>query len=123
MDETKLAEQIRLYNQLKQENKKVDVASLALNALASQAENSLTPKEKRIAYFVSLAFPPFGLLYAVKFYTSGKDDGKMAAYLCAGLTVAAIVVLLLFTGGLFSSSGLTAQQLQQAPSQYQQLLQ
>ncbi|HEX5429717.1 MAG TPA: hypothetical protein VFX17_01385 [Patescibacteria group bacterium] len=122
MNENELGSQLKIYTELRKENKDINVAALALAALADHQSNLLTPKEKRIAYLISLSLPPFGALYALKFYTSGKSDGKTAAYMCLGLTVASILSLFLITGLMFKSSGLSTQQLEQAPQQYQDLL-
>ncbi|MBX4204670.1 MAG: hypothetical protein KW788_00600 [Candidatus Doudnabacteria bacterium] len=123
MNEDELAKQIKQYKDLHSANKEIDVASLAMAALSGANDQMLTSKEKRWGYMVSLAVPPFGLLYAVKFFTSGKSDGKTAAYVCLGLTVASIALLLLTTNLMFSSTGLTVDQLKQAPGQYQELVQ
>jgi hypothetical protein len=123
MTEEELANQIRQYSELKKQNKDIDVASLALAALNSHETNMLSGKDKRWGYLVSLAVPPFGLIYAVKFYTSGKSDGKTAAYVCLGLTAASIILFFVISSTMFSGSGLTVDQVKQAPAQYQDLLQ
>jgi hypothetical protein len=123
MNEEELANQIRQYTELKKQNKDVDIASLALTALATHESNLLTAKEKRIAYLVSLALPPLGLLYAAKFFMSGKSDGKSAAWVCVGLTVATIILTIVLINGLVASSGVSVDQLKQAPAQYRDLLQ
>jgi hypothetical protein len=123
MTEEELAQQLKQYTELKKENKDIDVAALALAALKSHEANLLTAKEKRIAYLVSLGLPPFGLLYGLKFWVSGKDDGKQAAYMCAALTIGSIVAGLVLMNLMLSSSGLSVDQIKQAPAQYQQLLQ
>lgn len=123
MNEQQLSDQIKMYSDLKKQNKDIDVAALALSAFQAHASNLLTPKEKRIAYLVSLSLPPLGLLYALKFWTSGKEDGKTAAYMCIGLTAASIVVGFVFLNVLISGSGLSVGQFQNAQQQSQQLLQ
>lgn len=123
MTEEELAHQLRQYTELKKENKDIDVAALALAALRSHEANMLTPKEKRIGYLVSLAVPPVGLFYAVKFYASGKDDAKTAAYMCLGLTAASIILFIVLANVMFAGSGLSVDQLKSAPKQYQELLQ
>ena len=123
MTDEELASQIRTYSELKKQNKDIDVAALALSALQGHVENMLTPKEKRIAYLVSLSLPPLGLLYALKFWTSNKEDGKTAAYMCIGLTAASIVIGIVFLNVLISGSGLSVGQFQDAAQQSQQLLQ
>ena len=120
MTEEELAKHIQNLQELKKGDAKIDVATLALSALANQQENSLSPKEKRWGYLISLALPPFGLLFAFKFYTSNKSDGKTAAYMCAALTAVSIIVTFAFMGILIKSSGLSSSQIQQAPGLLQQ---
>jgi hypothetical protein len=123
MDEQQIAEQIKALQEIKKENKQVDVAALALAALHQHEANMLTPGEKRWGYLVSISLPPVGLIYALKFYASGKDDGKQAAYMCLGLTAAAIISFIILGNVMFAGSGLTTTQLKQAPSDLQQLVQ
>lgn len=125
MDEKQLSEQLKTYQQLAKENKDIDLGALAMSALQNQESNNLTAKEKRFAYWVSIGVPPFGLIYAVKFYFSDKNDGKKAAWICVILTVLSIAVFFGLFGIILSSSNLNGanlDQLQQAPSQLNQLL-
>ena len=110
MNEEKLAKEFEAYKELAKQDKKVDVASLMINALQKQQTNLLTVKEKRWAYLISLGLPPFGLLFAIKFYYSGKDDGEEAAWICGLLTAFSIFFFVLFAKLLFTSSGLTVDQ-------------
>lgn len=113
-----------MYKELAKQNKKIDVASLMINALQKRELNLLSDKQKRWAFLVSLLFPPVGLIFAVKFYFSGKDDGEQSAWVCALLTALSILLFILFTKVLFSGSGLDINQLQQInPSDIQQLIQ
>jgi hypothetical protein len=123
MNEDELANQIKQYTELKKQNKDIDVASLALTALQTHEDNQLTAKEKRTAYIVSFALPPLGLIYALKFFTSNKSDARAAAWMCVGLTVLTIVLTIVIINGMFASTGISVQQLQQTPAQYQDLLQ
>jgi hypothetical protein len=122
--EEKLTKQVQEYAQIAKENKKVDVAALVLNAFQKQKENRLTDKEKRWGYLVSLGLPPFGLIFAFKFYLSGKDDGEHAAWICGMLTAFSILVAIIFLQILISGSGVNINQIQQIkPSDIQQLYQ
>src|SRR3989344_3654009 len=86
MNEDKLAKELEVYKELASKDKKIDVASLVINALQKQEANLLSTGEKRWAYLISLGLPPFGLIFAAKFYYSGKDDGHTAAWICIALT-------------------------------------
>ncbi len=113
----KLEQQISEIAQLAKENKEVDAAALMLQALQTHERNLLPASQKRLAYAVSLVAPPFGLLFAVKFWFSGADDGEHAAYACIALTVVALVLLWLFAQSLLSSSGVNPAQLEQLTPQ------
>lgn len=124
MTEQELAEQIKKYQELASQNKNVDLAGLALNALNQHETNLLSRKEKRWAYLISFALPPFGLLFAAKFYMSDKRDGKQGAYVCIALTAASLVLSALIIKLLFAGSGTNLQQIQQIKLQnIQQLYQ
>lgn len=123
MTEQELADQIKNLQAIKKQNKEVDVSSLALSALQNYQVSMLTPKEKRIAYLVSLGLPPAGLFYAAKFFFSDKSDGKTAAYMCLVLTLVSVIAFFAFSGALFSGSGLTPAQIKQAPADWQSLVQ
>lgn len=121
MKEDKLAKELEVYRELAKQDKKIDIAQLAINALQKQESNMLTTKQKKWAYLVSLALPPFGLIFAVKFYMSGKDDGEQSAWICAALTAISILLFVLFAKVIFTSSGIDTKQLQQIkPSDIQQ---
>lgn len=124
MTEEELAQQIRAYQELKKDNKDIDLAALALATLQNHEANMLTAKEKRIGYLVSLALPPLGLGYALKFYFSGKSDGKQAAYMCIGITVVTGIMFLILSKLMFAGSGADIQQIKQIkPQDIQELLQ
>jgi hypothetical protein len=124
MTEEELANQLKQYQDLKKQDAKIDVASLAIAAIQAHEANVLTAKEKRWGYLVALALPPFGLLYSLKFYFSGKTDGKTAAWMCVGLTVASVVLFLLILKLMLSGSGTNLEQIEQIkPSDIQQLVQ
>jgi hypothetical protein len=113
MDEKKINEEINTYANLAKQDKNIDVASLMINALNQNETNALPRNQVRWAYLISAGFPPFGLLFALKFYFSNTDDGKKVAYICIALTVLAVLVLIITTNILLSSSGLTPGQLEQ----------
>lgn len=115
MNEEELSRQIQTLQELKKQNKDVDVSALALAALQNQsvAANQLTAGEKRWAYLIAVALPPFGLFFAAKFYFSEKTDGRQAAYICLALTIVAIILLVIVNKMLFSSLGGALDQTQQ----------
>lgn len=118
MDDQDLQKQIETYKELAQTNKNIDVASLMINALQQHQENTLTMKEKTRAYLVSFAVPPFGLIYAVKFFWfSDKSDAKKSAGVCVLLTVISIVMMSLTLKAMLSSSGASLQQIEQIKPQ------
>jgi hypothetical protein len=77
-----------------------------------------------VAYLVSLGLPPFGLLYAVKYYFGDDENDKQAAKVCIALTIFSVVVFIIFSKLLFSGSGTSLQQIEQIkPQDIQQLTQ
>ncbi|MBP9686283.1 MAG: hypothetical protein KBD66_00605 [Candidatus Doudnabacteria bacterium] len=113
----RLEQQITEIAQLAKENKEVDAAALMLQALQTHERNLLPASQKRLAYVVSLAAPPFGLLFAAKFWFSGADDSEQVAYTCIALTVVALVLVWLFAQSLVSGSGVDRAQLEQLTPQ------
>ena len=105
MDEKKIEEELNVYRQLGAQDKKIDVASLMINALQHHEDNSLTAKEKRWAYLFSISTPPVGLFFAAKYYYSNKDDGKRVALICVILTVVSILLLWLISVAALSGTG------------------
>ena len=123
MDEERLQKEFETYRELAKSDKKIDVASLMINALQKQ-DNLIPFKQKRWAYLISIALPPFGLIFAVKFFSSGKDDAESSAWTCVALTAFSILMYIIFTKLLFSGSGVDINQLQQIkPQDIQQLTQ
>ena len=112
MNEEKLTKELETYKELAKADKKIDVASLMINALQQHKQNNLTDKEKRWAYLVSLVAPPLGLIFAVKFYFSGKDDAEQAALMCGILTTVSIMLVILFGKFLFSGTGVSLDKVQ-----------
>lgn len=121
---TKLEQEISEYAQIAKENKNIDVAALMMNALQRDESNKVPAKSKRWAYIISLGFPPFGLLYALKYYFSDKSDAKSVANVCIVLTGVALLGLWIFSKLLLSGSGASLEQIQQIkPQDIQELYQ
>lgn len=124
MADEKLNEIVKEYAALAKEDKKVDVASLMINALQQQDENRLNQKWKRWAYVLSLTFPPIGFLFGLYYFTKSENDAKSAAMVCIVLTIVSIVATIIFFNVILSSSGTSLQQIQQIkPEQIQEILQ
>ena len=125
MDEDeRLAKQLQEYQELAKKNKDVDLPSLMINAMENQGKNLVSPKQKKWAYLISVALPPLGLLFALKFYLSGKDDGRHVANVCVLFTVISLVLFWVTVKTLFSSAGVNLEQLQQIkPQDIQELVQ
>jgi hypothetical protein len=124
-NEKQLQEELKAYSELAKKDKGIDVASLMMQALEKRTveTDEIALNQKRLGYVVSIGAPPFGLLFAFKFYFSGKSDGKHAAIICVVLTIIAIISVAVIFRTLPSRSGLNAGQLQQINSQdIQQLL-
>ena len=113
MDDKKLEQQINEYAELAKENKKIDVASLMLSALKNESKNLVPVKTKRWAYLVSLGVPPFGLLFALKFYFSEEDDARQVANICILLTAVSVLLFWLMAKAAFSGSGASINQIEQ----------
>ena len=123
MSDAELLKKLEEYKALAKENKNIDVGTLMLSAMEQQQRNLLSVRLKRWAYLISLAFPPFGLFFAIYFYNSGKEDAKHAALVCVILTVFVVVLLVILFKVFLSTAGVDVNQLQQAPTQLRQLLQ
>ncbi len=121
----KLSETLEQYQAIAKEDKNVDVATLMMSALQKTDANRVSGKAKKWAYLVSLLAPPFGLVYAAKYYFfDDRDDAKSVAIMCAVLTAAAIIGTWLMFKALFSTAGVTPQQIEQIkPSDIRQLYQ
>src|SRR5437868_9465363 len=105
MSEEKLEKELEMYRKLAAKDKKIDLASLIINALHKHHDNLIPYSQKRWAYLTSALMPPFGLFFAYKFYTSNKDDAQETAWICIVLTAASILFLILITKILISGSG------------------
>jgi hypothetical protein len=110
----KLEQQVSEYAKLAKEDKNIDVASLMLNAIQNDNKNVVSGKMKKWAYLVSVGAPPFGLLFALKFYVfSEEDDAKSVANVCVILTVISIALFLILGNIFISSSGTSVKQIEQ----------
>jgi hypothetical protein len=113
MDSDKLHEQFKIYQEMAKQDKSIDVAGLMMQALDTKDKNYIPAGKKRLAYLVSIGFPPFGLIFALQFWFSDKEDGPQTAVICVVMTAAAAILLVVMTGALFSGSGVTPDQLEQ----------
>lgn len=111
--EEQLAEKLKDYQALVHEDKNIDVSALVLNALETQKSSLVSPKQKKWAYLVSIGLPPFGLLFALKFFLDDEDDAKSTALICVALTIVSIVVTVITIKSLFSGAGVTPAQIEQ----------
>jgi hypothetical protein len=124
MSDTDLSKKFTDYQNLAKENPNVDVGLLMSAALSNENTKLQEGKSYRWPYLISLGLPPFGLLYAVKYYLNGDEQDKTAANICLGLTVVSLILVYAFSKILFSSAGVTPEQIQQIkPSDINQLLQ
>lgn len=112
-DERQAARKIAQYAELAKEDKKIDASALMISALAQTQQAEIDAKKKRWAYLVSIGAPPFGLIYAAKYYLDGTADGKRTAWICLILTVVSLGSAWLIGRALLSSAG---PQLQRIPS-------
>jgi hypothetical protein len=111
--DTKLEQQINEIAALGKENKNVDVAALMTQALQSQERNAVSPRAKRWAYLISIGAPPFGLLFALKYYMSAEDDARQVGHMCVILTLVSVAGVWFFTNMILSGSGASIEQVQQ----------
>jgi Na+-driven multidrug efflux pump len=84
-----------------------------MNALATQKQNQVSAKTKKWTYLISIGVPPFGLLFALKYFYSDEEDAKTVAWSCVILTAVSILLFWLLGAAVFSGSGTSVQQLQQ----------
>jgi hypothetical protein len=122
--EKKIEKQIEIYQQVAKGNKDIDMSALMMNALENRNRNFVSSKQKHWAYLVSAALPPFGLIFAVIFYLSDKDDARRVANICILLTVLAGAAFFITGYIMFSGSGVSVDQIQQLnPQDLQKLVQ
>lgn len=119
----KIEEQFEEIRKLGQEDKSLDTAVLMMNAPQNQKQDLVELRQKRRAYLVSVLFPPFGLLYAVRYYFDARSDARRVALTCVALTVVILFLIWLMAQALFAGTGVDLQQIEQIkPSDIQQLL-
>lgn len=123
-----LEKEFKMYAELARKDKSIDVASLMAAALEKSATNKLPAGKKRWAYLISIGFPPFGLIYAVKYWFSDKDDGRDTAWMCIVLTCVSLMLLvimgkILLSGPTGSSTDTINQIKSISPKDIQQLTQ
>ncbi len=124
MNDKELEKKVADYVEVGKDNKNVDMAALMLNALQTEDQNKISSSTEHWAYLVSIGAPPLGLLFAAWFYFSDKDDAKNAALICVILTVVSVVVFAIIMKLLFSSAGVSVDQVQQInPADIQELYQ
>ncbi len=124
MSEQDLNKKIEDYSALAKENPNIDVGLLMSTALTNEDKALSEKKSYRWPYLIALGLPPFGLLFAIKYYLSGDDQDKSAANICVALTVVSILMFYGFTRILFTSSSTSVEQIQQIkPSDINQILQ
>ncbi|HVY67936.1 MAG TPA: hypothetical protein VHA30_03530 [Patescibacteria group bacterium] len=122
--EQKLAQEFDEYQKVGKDNPNVDVGMLMLNALQNSKDHAVPAKTKRWAYLVSIGVPPFGFLFALKFFLDDRDDARDVAWTCIILTVISVFAFWLLGKIMLSGSGTSVQQIEQIkPSDIQQLTQ
>lgn len=123
-NDKELEQQLKAYAEIDKENPTIDATALITESLDNFTTNQTPSSKKALAYFVSLGFPPFGLLFAVHFYLSDKSDARHIARMCIFLTILSIGLLFLFMQILISSIGPDIEQIQKIdPNQLRELLQ
>ena len=110
--EKEIEERVGQYAALAKENKDIDAAALMMSVLEQSRQEEVDAKKKRRAYLVSVGFPPFGLLYAVRYFFSDKADGKHVALMCVILTVVSLAIGIGISALMFSCSGVSLDQVQ-----------
>jgi hypothetical protein len=116
-----LAKKVEEYTKVAKQHPNVDIGMLMMNALATEKQNTVPSKSKRWAYLVSIGVPPFGFIFALKYFWSDLDDAKEVAWTCVVLTVIATAAFWIGGKLMLSSSGTSIQQIEQIkPSDIQQ---
>ena len=110
--EQEASKKIEVYKDLAAENKNVDVGSLMISALEQAQQDEIAAKKKRWAYLVSVGLPPFGLLYALRYYFSDKAGAKRVALICVILTVISLLAAWLIAQMFLASAGPELNQIQ-----------
>lgn len=103
-EEQKLEQKVAACAALAKENKDVDIAALLSSIMEQERLDRVDVKQRRRAYLISALVPPFGFVYAVRYYFSGKGDGKRVAAMCAVLTTLGLAVGWLIGGAVFGNT-------------------
>ena len=85
--EEQLSKKIEQYQELAKEDKNIDVAALAMAAMADAQMQEQNDKGKKKAYWISVLLPPLGLFVAAYYLLAGKPDAKRVALICTIITV------------------------------------
>jgi len=117
MSDKDLEKKIETYQELGKENPNVDVSMLMMNALQNESSSKSSSKSFRWPYLISIGLPPFGLIFAIKYYFSDDENDKQAAKICLLLTIISVIVVYISTKIIFSSSGTNLQQIEQIKPQ------
>ena len=107
-NEKKIEKNIAIYQELGKENKNINMAALMMSTLAQAQQDEIEQSKKKKAYLISVVMPPFGLFYAVRYFFSGKDDGKHVALMCVLFTVISLLSAWAIGALLLSGAGGTA---------------
>lgn len=102
-----LNQQIEALQELKKQNPDVDVDALMLSALHQHSTLTEKPKSYKWAYLISLGVPPFGFFFAIKFFMSGEQKDRDAAFVCLILTGISII-LFVSIAKMFAGSGVSS---------------
>jgi len=101
-----LEKQLQDYAEIAKTDKSVDAAGLAIGVLKDYEENKVSSRVRKWAYWISFLFPPFGLIFSVKYYFfSDKSDARRVATICVIITALTIGLFLLFVWIMFASIG------------------
>jgi fatty acid desaturase len=119
-----LEKKINLYQDTLKDNPNVDMGMLMMNALQNEDKNRVSGKWKKWGYFISISAPPFGLLFALKFFFSDETDAKDVAWMCVTLTAVSVLAFVIIIKVMLAGSGTSVQQIEQIkPSDIYQLTQ
>lgn len=117
-----LSKKVELYQEVAKANPNVNMGLLMMNALQTEKQNSVSVKQKRWAYLISIGVPPFGFLLALKYFWADEVDAREVAWTCVVLTIISVLMFWLGSKLLLSGSGTSLDQIQKiTPSQIQQL--
>ena len=113
--EDDLQKKLEYYQELAKNDKNIDISALMLNEFQTVHEDDkqLSHSSKRWGYTISLLAPPFGFIFAVKFWFSGKEDGRTAALICIALTVFSLTAITWFMNSVLAGVGFDLNQLEE----------